>query len=138
MMHRAIDEVLAFSDLDCTAFAFAPGKTGVNVSVVKGTTRVDAGRVWAVPRSMRAINTLTNFVPPARLRRLSTPQRIVKYVARGFTSLLFELCKHTPRCDVVIDDATLETFTSMERTAYVLYSPDSSVWCFVVCFRNLA
>ena len=45
--------------------------------------------MFCVPRSIRALNTRYNFVPPTRLRRITTPGRIVKYCHRGFGSLLF-------------------------------------------------
>jgi len=55
-------------------------------------------------RAKRAFTTLYNHSPPGLwIRNKSLRTRAKKYGLRGFNLLLFELCKHAPRCDVVFD-----------------------------------
>ena len=90
-MHRNIEEQLAFADLDCTCVALSFTPSSAHARVFRALA-YDGEQVFAMPRTVRALNTRTNFVPPTRLRRITTPGRIVKYCQRGFSSLLFGAC----------------------------------------------
>lgn len=84
--YTGLHEILSFFDLDCVCL----GYNGTNV--------------FALPRAIRALQTGYNFVEPMKLRRWSTGPRILKYTKRGFGTLFFEICKHQPRCDVVLNE----------------------------------
>ena len=60
-------------------------------------------QVWTLPRGARALTTHTNFIDPFILRYRLNRERMIKYVSRGFSVLLFEICIHQPRCDCVLD-----------------------------------
>ena len=90
MCLRNLEEQLVFADMDVTAVAY------------------DGRQVYMHERARRAFTTRYNFVPPGDLKREPTADRVLKYAARGFGTLFFELCKHTPRCDVVYDAAYAE------------------------------
>mmetsp|Transcript_52796 Transcript_52796/g.123484 ORF Transcript_52796/g.123484 Transcript_52796/m.123484 type:complete len:1401 (-) Transcript_52796:51-4253(-) len=86
---ETLDETLSYCDLDCTAIAF------------------DGRDVWAAPRAMRALKTGYNHIPPGMLlQRPDASNRAGKYCRRGFGAMVFEVCKHMPRCDVEIDERT--------------------------------
>eukprot|EP01119_Soliformovum_irregulare_P023894 TRINITY_DN843_c2_g1_i3.p1 TRINITY_DN843_c2_g1~~TRINITY_DN843_c2_g1_i3.p1 ORF type:complete len:1021 (+),score=198.44 TRINITY_DN843_c2_g1_i3:113-3064(+) len=79
---RNAEELVWSFDLDCVT-AYYDGRT------VRGT-----------PRFIRSLNTLTNYVGPNDIKVPVRSNRIIKYMARGFQPVLFEVCKHIPRCDV--------------------------------------
>eukprot|EP00011_Vannellida_sp_DIVA3-517-6-12_P013022 CAMPEP_0114624118 /NCGR_PEP_ID=MMETSP0168-20121206/10607_1 /TAXON_ID=95228 ORGANISM="Vannella sp., Strain DIVA3 517/6/12" /NCGR_SAMPLE_ID=MMETSP0168 /ASSEMBLY_ACC=CAM_ASM_000044 /LENGTH=1083 /DNA_ID=CAMNT_0001835393 /DNA_START=34 /DNA_END=3282 /DNA_ORIENTATION=+ len=103
MLCSTIDEALCFCDLDCTALAF------------------DGAHVYAALRSMRALNYRCNLVSPTASQRLGGPSRINKYIKRGFCALMFELCYHSPRCDVVPEKDVLKEFDRIETRRVSLY-----------------
>ena len=76
-------ELPCFCDMDCTASYF------------------DGVDVFCSERSLRAFNTGYNYVAPSSLQEVSCRSRLRKYSERGFGTLLYEICKHEPRCDVV-------------------------------------
>jgi len=83
---RCIQELLVHSDVDCTALAY------------------DGERVWAPPRALRAVACGYNFIPKQLLtsygpRIERTQARFGKYYRRGFGLVVFEHCRHVPRCD---------------------------------------
>ncbi|KAJ3388949.1 hypothetical protein HDU80_011590 [Chytriomyces hyalinus] len=79
---RSKDELMLMCDQDCTAVTY------------------DGTNVYANPRSLRAFNTRTNFVEARHLEENARVARMQKYGRRGFNSLMLEICKHYPRCDV--------------------------------------
>ena len=85
-MYRSVHELLDFVDLDCTAVCF------------------DGNNVYMHERAKRAFATKFNFVAPALLQHAMVQGRVQKYRKRGFGAVMFELCKHHPRCDVVYDN----------------------------------
>lgn len=64
--YRSIAEVIAGFDIDCCCIAF------------------DGSRVWALPRSQRALNYGFNLVDPSR-RSPTYEMRLYKYSVRGFS-----------------------------------------------------
>eukprot|EP00039_Didymoeca_costata_P009078 m.120227 g.120227 ORF g.120227 m.120227 type:complete len:1050 (-) comp14350_c1_seq1:98-3247(-) len=102
--YKNMEEVLQFFDLDCVCVAY------------------NGDNVFALPRSIRALQTKHNFVEPAKLRRWSTGPRIVKYATRGFGTVFSEICRHEPRCDLTenltkemaLKIAALNSFSSTE------------------------
>jgi NAD(P)-dependent dehydrogenase (short-subunit alcohol dehydrogenase family) len=82
-------EHLAFADLDCTAVCY------------------DGHNVWAAPRAKRAFETGYNLVSNHTINtKKDCAARIAKYCQRGWGSVIYELCRHEPRCDVCIDSKT--------------------------------
>ncbi|KAI9330773.1 hypothetical protein BDR26DRAFT_871224 [Obelidium mucronatum] len=79
---RAAEQVVYPFDLDCV------------------TVFYDGSTVYATPRSLRAFNTRTNFVDTHSLQDRARCVRMLKYSTRGFNTLAFEICRHSPRCDV--------------------------------------
>lgn len=100
VMYRRMDEVLSFFDLDCISLGY------------------DGSNVWALPRTLRALQTGYNFVEPAKLRRWSTGPRILKYRQRGFGTVFFEICRHCPRCDLpeTLDEETARRVANLQAT----------------------
>ena len=82
---RTPEDALMDFDLDCVTFAY------------------DGQQVYSLPRGRRAINTWCNFMDPFVLRFKRSRNRVAKYHTRGFSTILFENCIHTPRCDIVLD-----------------------------------
>eukprot|EP00913_Durusdinium_trenchii_P029547 g27697.t1 len=76
----------------------------------------DGKNVWGLPRTLRSLQTGFNFVEPAKLRRWSTGPRIMKYKKRGFGTIFFEICKHSPRCDLpeTLDDETARRIAALQ------------------------
>ncbi|KAJ1552025.1 hypothetical protein HK096_001582, partial [Nowakowskiella sp. JEL0078] len=72
----------------------------------------DGKNVFASERALRAFNTRTNFVTIADTKDRARVSRMCKYAFRGFQSLLFEVCRHRPRCDVQISN---DVFTTLVR-----------------------
>ncbi|KAJ3239793.1 hypothetical protein HDU81_005291 [Chytriomyces hyalinus] len=79
---RSKDELMLVCDQDCTAVVY------------------DGTNVYANPRSLRAFNTRTNYVEARHLEENARVSRMKKYGGRGFSTLMLEICKHYPRCDV--------------------------------------
>lgn len=52
-------------------------------------------------RALRSLNTRTNMVDLTTLNDRARVTRIKKYSTRGFSTLFFETCRHSPRCDVL-------------------------------------
>eukprot|EP01133_Synstelium_polycarpum_P019699 gene19699-23591_t len=77
---RSRREHLLLCDMDCTAFTY------------DGTT------VHTMPRGINAFNKRVNHVGPLDWGRAS--KRAFKYSRRGFSIVIFELCKHPIRCDL--------------------------------------
>ncbi|CAL1156924.1 unnamed protein product [Cladocopium goreaui] len=98
ILYKGPDEVLNFFDLDCISLGY------------------DGKNVWGLPRSLRCLQTGYNFVEPAKLRRWSTGPRIIKYKKRGFGTVFFEICKHSPRCDLpsTLDDETARRIAALQ------------------------
>eukprot|EP00746_Dinoflagellata_sp_MGD_P167890 gnl/MRDRNA2_/MRDRNA2_98856_c0_seq1.p1 gnl/MRDRNA2_/MRDRNA2_98856_c0~~gnl/MRDRNA2_/MRDRNA2_98856_c0_seq1.p1 ORF type:complete len:1265 (+),score=232.74 gnl/MRDRNA2_/MRDRNA2_98856_c0_seq1:84-3878(+) len=91
-------EHLAFADLDCTALCY------------------DGCNVWAAPRAKRAFETGYNLVSNHMLTtRKDCVSRIAKYGQRGWGSIVYELCRHEPRCDVCIDVKTQKKLDEARR-----------------------
>lgn len=91
-------EHLANADLDCTSVCY------------------DGQTVWATPRAIRAFETGFNLVSnQALLQRKDLPDRIAKYAQRGFGSMVYELCRHEPRCDVEVDEKTRAKLEAARR-----------------------
>lgn len=86
---ESVSELLAFADLDCTAFCY------------------DGQTVWASERGLLSLELGHNLVGP---RQICSPSdmsgRVAKYAHRGVGTLLYEVCRHEPRCDVNLDDRT--------------------------------
>lgn len=100
-VRESVDELLSFVDIDCTASVF------------------DGRKVWMAPRAVRSFSTGYNFVTPRMIsRRRGTVQRAAKYCRRGFGMLMFELCKHMPRCDVKVED---EVSKALNATASLVH-----------------
>ena len=118
LVFQDIRESLNFSDMDCTAVVY------------------DGQCVYGTERSIRSYNTRWNFIPPATMTSNDERKgRISKYQRRGFGTLLFELCKHQPRCDII---PTQETYDSIASTHYSRYN-SSSEWhydSYVVYFEG--
>jgi len=103
---ETLDETLSYCDLDCTAVAF------------------DGHDIWAAPRAIRAIKTGYNFIPPGMLlQRPDACNRAGKYCRRGFGAMVFEVCKHMPRCDVEIDDRTQAKLDEVAAFRDVITNP---------------
>ncbi|CAK9067113.1 unnamed protein product [Durusdinium trenchii] len=98
ILYKGPDEVLNFFDLDCISLGY------------------DGKNVWGLPRTLRSLQTGFNFVEPAKLRRWSTGPRIMKYKKRGFGTVFFEICKHSPRCDLpeTLDDETARRIAALQ------------------------
>ena len=82
---RTPEDALIDFDIDCVTFAY------------------DGKQVYTLPRGKRAITTFCNFMDPYVLRFKRTRNRVAKYTNRGFSTLLFENCKHFPRCDIQLE-----------------------------------
>eukprot|EP01133_Synstelium_polycarpum_P015045 gene15045-17799_t len=80
---RDEEDLLLFFDMDSACFAY------------------DGQMVRTLPRGVRAFNRCINLVGPRAW--VGSSFRYVKYQDRGFNPLCFEVCKHIPRCDVVLD-----------------------------------
>lgn len=81
-LQEAVDEILAFADLDCTSLCY------------------DGRTLWAAERTFRAFEIGHNLVPAKMLfNRADTPERIGKYARRGFGSLIGDW--HAYRLSVV-------------------------------------
>eukprot|EP00930_Biecheleria_cincta_P076779 TRINITY_DN6399_c0_g1_i2.p1 TRINITY_DN6399_c0_g1~~TRINITY_DN6399_c0_g1_i2.p1 ORF type:complete len:1004 (-),score=137.03 TRINITY_DN6399_c0_g1_i2:391-3018(-) len=83
---RSLQELLVHSDVDCTALAY------------------DGKRIMAATRALRALVSGFNFLPKQVLtgagpRNGRSVARFAKYYRRGFGILVFEHCRHLPRCD---------------------------------------
>jgi len=92
---RSIQELLVLSDIDCTAMAY------------------DGARVLASQRALRAISTGYNFIPKQLLVKrnshaIRSIARFSKYLRRGFGLLVFEHCRHVPRCDRDVPRGSLQ------------------------------
>ena len=98
ILYQRMDEVLNFFDLDCVCLGY------------------DGRMLWGLPRTLRALQTGYNFVEPAKLRRWSTGPRILKYRRRGFGTVFFEVCRHSPRCDLpeTLDEETARRIAALE------------------------
>lgn len=100
---KDIEEMLAFVDLDCTAMVY------------------DGSNVWAAARAIRAHATGYNVVPPGWLRYLDpcgcshVPTRVLKYASRGFGTLVFQRCSHTPSCNTVLHADTAKMIASLQK-----------------------
>ncbi|KAJ3213857.1 hypothetical protein HDU67_002358, partial [Dinochytrium kinnereticum] len=87
MVVRSPEQVVYPFDLDCVAVYY------------------DGDNVYATDRAMRSFNTRTNFVDVRSLADRARATRMVKYATRGFSTLVFETCRHTPRCDVELSQS---------------------------------
>eukprot|EP00026_Physarum_polycephalum_P001332 Phypoly_transcript_01333.p1 GENE.Phypoly_transcript_01333~~Phypoly_transcript_01333.p1 ORF type:complete len:1144 (+),score=202.28 Phypoly_transcript_01333:98-3433(+) len=94
---RTLDEFLLFADLDCTSVAY------------------DGSQVFLSPRSIHALNTRCNIVPPKSFLNIVDKARLLKYVNRGFSAMVFELCKHEPRCDIELDREVQSAVIDLEK-----------------------
>eukprot|EP00928_Gymnodinium_smaydae_P036272 TRINITY_DN25375_c0_g1_i1.p1 TRINITY_DN25375_c0_g1~~TRINITY_DN25375_c0_g1_i1.p1 ORF type:complete len:769 (+),score=99.88 TRINITY_DN25375_c0_g1_i1:518-2824(+) len=93
---RSVQELLVHADIDCTALAY------------------DGTRVWSAMRGLRALHTGFNFIPKQVLegkgmRSDRSCARFGKYVKRGWGVLVFEHCRHSPRCDLVVAPGALQS-----------------------------
>eukprot|EP00928_Gymnodinium_smaydae_P055223 TRINITY_DN38817_c0_g1_i1.p1 TRINITY_DN38817_c0_g1~~TRINITY_DN38817_c0_g1_i1.p1 ORF type:complete len:1155 (-),score=92.42 TRINITY_DN38817_c0_g1_i1:285-3749(-) len=100
ILYKGMDEVLNFFDLDCICLGY------------------NGRELLGLPRTLRALQTGFNFVEPAKLRRWSTGPRIIKYRKRGFGTVFFEICKHSPRCDLpsTLDEETARRIASLSAS----------------------
>ncbi|KAJ3123067.1 hypothetical protein HK098_002250 [Nowakowskiella sp. JEL0407] len=84
----------------------------------------DGTNVYASERAIRAYNTRTNFVTLSDTRDKARVSRMCKYAMRGFQTLIFEVCRHRPRCDVKISkdnlDAIIRNFRDKTKKFTVL------------------
>ncbi|KAJ3409266.1 hypothetical protein HDU80_002133 [Chytriomyces hyalinus] len=87
---RAAEQVVYPFDLDCVSVFY------------------DGNNVYATPRALRSFNTRTNFVDTRCIQDRARCIRILKYATRGFSSLVFEICRHFPRCDVDVSKSLRE------------------------------
>ncbi|KAJ3236084.1 hypothetical protein HDU81_011201 [Chytriomyces hyalinus] len=87
---RAAEQVVYPFDLDCVSVFY------------------DGNKVYATPRALRSFNTRTNFVDTRCIQDRARCIRILKYATRGFSSLVFEICRHFPRCDVDVSKSLRE------------------------------
>lgn len=116
---ETVDEAVCFADIDCTAAHF------------------DGRTLWAAPRFLRSLELGYNMVGPQQMKSPSGPAawlpRMAKYARRGIGTLVYELCKHQPRCDVEIDELTRRRLDEAARMARIpeLTTP-------VVCWTALA
>lgn len=99
---RSCQELLVHSDVDCTAMAY------------------DGANVLATTRALRAIVTGYNFVPRVVLvgstsRHGKSLARFNKYHRRGFGILIFEHCRHVPRCDHSVPDGALRRLEQIKQ-----------------------
>lgn len=83
---RSAQELLVHCDVDCSALAY------------------DGERVLAAPRAFRALASGFNFIPKQLFthkspRSIRSVARFDKYYRRGFSVVVFEHCRHVPRCD---------------------------------------
>ncbi|KAJ3026717.1 UNVERIFIED_CONTAM: hypothetical protein HDU68_005182, partial [Siphonaria sp. JEL0065] len=90
-------QLMLSCDLDCTAVFF------------------DGENVFATHRSIRAFNTRKNFVEAPHFQDNSRLKRIVKYASRGFGTTMFEICKHFPRCDVVLSSKYMDILLEVPK-----------------------
>lgn len=96
---RSPEGVLLSFDLDSSTFAF------------------DGRQVYTLARGKRAMNTKCNYIDPFILKLHRTKLRISKYYLRGFSFMLYEYCKHKPRCDIILD---ANSSTMWEKTKSLL------------------
>lgn len=92
---RNCQELLVHADVDCTAMGY------------------DGEQVWTSTRALRAIACKHNFIPKLLLTGFGhkvtrSLARFNKYLHRGFGVLVFEHCRHAPRCDHSIPSGSLE------------------------------
>ncbi|KAJ3085829.1 hypothetical protein HK102_013796, partial [Quaeritorhiza haematococci] len=92
VVHSPEEFMLSF-DLDCVAVCF------------------DGKNVWVSERALRAFNTRTNFVDVGSIQDRARVSRMTKYNLRGFNTMLFEVCKHQPRCDVNVSPRIMQVFS---------------------------
>jgi len=83
-----VGELLSDVDLDCTAILY------------------DGHSIFASQQAIRALETGYNLVSNHMLKNSECVERVGKYAGRGWGSMVFELCRHEPRCDVEIDEKT--------------------------------
>ncbi|KAJ3105632.1 hypothetical protein HDU97_007839 [Phlyctochytrium planicorne] len=88
MMHavRAPEQIVYPFDLDCVAVFY------------------DGTNVYSTDRAMRSFNTQANFVDVRSLADRARALRMVKYATRGFSTMVFEICRHAPRCDIHLSE----------------------------------
>mmetsp|Transcript_17141 Transcript_17141/g.36793 ORF Transcript_17141/g.36793 Transcript_17141/m.36793 type:complete len:1424 (-) Transcript_17141:213-4484(-) len=81
-----VNEMLSFADLPCTALAY------------------DGQRLWATKMAHLSLSLGYNLMSNTQLmgRAADLCQRIAKYCLRGCGVMVYELCRHEPRCDVKI------------------------------------
>ena len=95
---RTPEDALIDFDIDCVTFAY------------------DGEQVYTLPRGRRAISTFCNFMDPYVLRFRRTRNRVIKYFYRGFSALLFENCKHFPRCDIELEPNLLGLWQQLKSS----------------------
>ncbi|KAI8850727.1 hypothetical protein BC829DRAFT_488615 [Chytridium lagenaria] len=101
MAVRAPEQIVYPFDLDCVSVFY------------------DGENVYATDRALRSFNTKSNFVDVRSLSDRARATRMVKYATRGFSTLVFETCRHEPRCDVdlstSISDILLRQFPKLVK-----------------------
>jgi len=96
-----ISETVAFADMHCTALAY------------------DGRAVWGTPLAHKSLELRYNFMSNNQFtaKKNQVPQRVAKYAKRGCGTLIYELCRHEPRCDVEVDDRVKKQLELARRLA---------------------
>lgn len=96
-----ISEIVAFADMHCTALAY------------------DGRAVWGTPLARKSLELGYNFMSNNQFtaKKNQLPQRVAKYAKRGCGTLIYELCRHEPRCDVEVNDRVKKQLELSRRLA---------------------
>eukprot|EP00927_Polykrikos_kofoidii_P045632 TRINITY_DN3966_c0_g2_i1.p1 TRINITY_DN3966_c0_g2~~TRINITY_DN3966_c0_g2_i1.p1 ORF type:complete len:1038 (+),score=147.05 TRINITY_DN3966_c0_g2_i1:25-3138(+) len=84
---ETISEALSFVDLPCTGFMY------------------DGVTLWATTHALLSLEIGYQLLSNYQIRcRGDYLRRVAKYAKRGCGVLVYELCRHEPRCDVKLDE----------------------------------
>lgn len=95
-----ISEILVFCDMHCTALLY------------------DGNQVWGTPLALRSLELGYSFISNKQFTAtVDVARRAAKYAKRGCGTLIYELCRHSPRCDVHVDSKVKRQLEMARRMA---------------------
>ncbi|KAI8834707.1 hypothetical protein BC829DRAFT_422193 [Chytridium lagenaria] len=87
----------------------------------------DGENVYVIDRTLRSLNTRTNFVDVRSISDRSRATRMIKYATRGFSTVVFETCRHAPRCDVAVSKS-IRDILLREFPKFVDHNESTTDW----------
>eukprot|EP00927_Polykrikos_kofoidii_P045631 TRINITY_DN3966_c0_g1_i2.p1 TRINITY_DN3966_c0_g1~~TRINITY_DN3966_c0_g1_i2.p1 ORF type:complete len:1265 (+),score=154.20 TRINITY_DN3966_c0_g1_i2:55-3849(+) len=95
---ETISELLSFVDLPCTGYIY------------------DGVTLWATDHALLSLEIGYQLLSTHQIRcRGDYLRRVAKYAKRGCGMLVYELCRHEPRCDVKLDHQTQRCLELMRK-----------------------